>query len=231
LSLHEFTIDKLIKVGTLMMAKRITPMLRVSSLSLVFASLVFALAVTLGGCTISTRHSDGHDNADSSSGKDNNVDIRTPFGSLSVHQGNLDAKDTGLSAYPGAQLQPKNSGHDGDGSANVNISSSLFGINVVALKYVTRDSPDKVLAFYRKDMGKYGKVVDCQGGFNMDFRRREKNDDEVTCEHENKRNGEYKQELKVGTESNQRIVAIKEVDDGTQFALVYVRSRNDKDTM
>lgn len=187
----------------------------------------FALSLTLGlsGCTVSTHHSDDKQNK----GNDN-VDVRTPFGSFSVHQGNTDAKDTGLSPYPGAQLM-KSTGHDGDSSANVNISSPFFALKVVALKYSTTDSPDKVLGFYRKDLSKYGKVVDCTGGFNMDFHPRDKSNGgaEVSCDSDKKGDGEYKEELKVGTENSQRIVAVKSVGDSTEFALVYVRAHGDKD--
>jgi len=194
-------------------------------------SLLIALGLAMTGCSISTRESNGHNNSgDSSSDKNKDVDIRTPFGSLSVHEGSMEAKDTGLSAYPSAQLK-KSRYRDGDSSANVNISSSLFGMKLVVLKYETKDSPDKVLGFYRKEMGKYGKVVDCKGSFNMTFQPREKNDNEVSCDREDHGSGEYKQELKVGTENNQRIVAIKPVGDGTEFALVYVRAHGDKDTM
>jgi hypothetical protein len=190
-------------------------------------SLLFTLAFILAGCSVSTRNNGGHDAADNGKGKD--VDIRTPFGSLSVHQGAMEARDTGLSAYPGAQVK-KSTDHDGDSSANVNISSSIFGMKLVALKYETKDSPEKVLAFYRKELARYGKVVECQGGFNMDFHPHEKNTD-VTCDRENKGDGEYRLELKVGTDNNQRIVAVKPVNEGSEFALVYVRARGDKDTM
>jgi hypothetical protein len=194
-------------------------------------SLLIALGLAMTGCSISTRESNGHNSAgDSSSDKNKDVDIRTPFGSLSVHQGSMEAKDTGLSSYPGSQLK-KSADHDGDSSANVNISSSLFGMKLVVLKYETKDSPDKVLGFYRKELGKYGKVVDCKGSFNMSFHPREKSDNEVSCDREDHGGGDYKQELKVGTENNQRIVAIKPVGDGTEFALVYVRAHGDKDTM
>jgi hypothetical protein len=194
-------------------------------------SLLIALGLAMTGCSISTRESNGHNSAgDSSSDKNKDVDIRTPFGSLSVHQGSMEAKDTGLSAYPGSQLT-KSRDHDGDSSANVNISSSLFGMKLIVLKYESKDSPDKVLGFYRKEMGKYGKVVDCKGSFNMNFHPREKNDNEVTCDREDHGGGDYKQELKVGTENNQRIVAIKPVGEGSEFALVYVRAHGDKDTM
>ena len=183
-------------------------------------SVSFALAV-LAGCSIST-HRDG------ATGKDKDVDIRTPLGSISVHKGATDAKEAGLSPYPGAQLQQDFDDHDG--GANVNISSPFFGLKVVALKFQSDDAPEKVLAFYRKDMAKYGNVVDCKGGFTMAFHRHDK-DSQVTCEDHNGSDGRYREELKVGTENNQRIVAIKPNGSGTQFAMVYVRASDEKTTM
>jgi hypothetical protein len=176
--------------------------------------------VAMSGCSIYT-------SKDSQTGKDKDVDIRTPLGSISVHKGDVDPKATGLALYPGAQLKKD---LDRDSGANVNISSSFFGVKVVALKYQSSDSPDKVLAFYRKDMSKYGKVLDCSGGFNMDFRHQNQ-DADVTCNDHNGSAREYKQELKVGTENNQRIVAIRPSGTGSEFALVYVRAWDDKSTM
>jgi hypothetical protein len=175
--------------------------------------------VGLSGCSISTHH-------DSASGQDKDVDIKTPLGSLSVHKGATDPKDTGLALYPGAQLKKD---LDGEGGANVNISSSFFGVRVVALKYQSNDAPEKVLAFYRKDMAKYGRVLDCTGGFNMNYRHQDK-DAEVTCDERRGSGHEYTQELKVGTENNQRIVAVKPGGSGSEFALVYVRAWDDKST-
>ncbi|HZD94099.1 MAG TPA: hypothetical protein VE133_07580 [Candidatus Sulfotelmatobacter sp.] len=182
--------------------------------------VMIALAfLGLAGCSVTTHEKDN--------GKKNDVDIRTPFGSLSVREGHTDVKDTGLALYPGAR--PRKDSDDEHHSANVDISSSLFGLKVVALKFESDDSPDKVLAFYRKEMGKYGKVVDCTGGFNMNFHHRDK-DAEVTCDgHES--GHEYREELKVGTENNQRVLAVKPAGNGSEFALVYVRAWEHKDTM
>ncbi|MGE5321883.1 MAG: hypothetical protein ACM3SW_03435 [Actinomycetota bacterium] len=181
---------------------------------------VFLALLLLAGCTVSTHEENGKE------GKD--VDIRTPLGSLSVRKGPIDPKETGLAAYPGAQ--PKTSTGDEDSGANVNISSSLFGMKLAVLKYQTSDPPEKVLGFYRKEMSHYGKVIDCTGGFNMSFHRHDK-DSEVTCDdHGGSREG-YKQELKVGTENNQRIIAVKPSGKGTEFVMIYVRAHDDKDTM
>lgn len=183
-----------------------------------FTGLVLA---GLTGCSISARH-------DTQGGPDKDVDIQTPLGSLSVHQGTTDPKETGLALYPGAQIK-KDTDHQG--SANVNISSPFLGVKVVALKYKSDDAPEKVLAFYRKDMGKFGKVVDCTGTFSMNFGHADKDKDApVTCD-ETASGHEYTQELKVGTQNNQRIVAIKPSGTGSEFALVYVRAWDDKSTL
>ena len=175
--------------------------------------------IALAGCSVTTHQKDN--------GKKDDVDIRTPFGSLSVKEGATDVKDTGLALYPGARARKDSD--DEHHSANVNISSSLFGLKVVALKFESDDPADKVLGFYRKEMGKYGKVVDCTGGFNMNFHHRDK-DAEVTCNGDGGSAHEYKEELKVGTENNQRILAIKPRGNGSEFALVYVRAWESKDT-
>ncbi|HVG92775.1 MAG TPA: hypothetical protein VNB54_14870 [Alphaproteobacteria bacterium] len=187
----------------------------VSKLALPIVLFLFAIT----GCSVTTH--------DKGNGKKDDVDIRTPFGSLSVKEGATDIKDTGLTPYPGARAAKVDD--DDHHSANVNISSSLFGLKVVALKFQSDDPSDKVLAFYRKDMGKYGKVVDCTGGFSMNFHHHDK-DAEVTCDGNSGAGHEYKEELKVGTENNQRVFAIKPRGDGSEFALVYVRAWGHNDT-
>lgn len=189
-------------------------------LHLAMASL---LLTALLGCTVKTSKDQG--------GKDKDVDIRTPFGSLSVHGGNTDTKELGLSVYPGAK--PKDKKEDGnDDDANVNISSSMFGLKVVVQKFQSSDAPDKVLSYYEKEMGKYGKVVTCNGGMNMSFEHHDK-DDPVSCNGDSDHDHEYKTELKVGTQNNQHVMAVKPSGKGSEFVLVYVRAKTyeNKDTI
>ena len=183
--------------------------------SLQLRNILFGLiwVVAIAGCSVTTH--------DKENGKNKDVDIRTPFGSLSVKEDASNVKDTGLSLYPGARQATDSD--DRHHSANVNISSSLFGLKVIALRFESDDSSDKVLAFYRKEMGKYGNVVHCTGGFNMNFHHHDQ-DAEVTCDDHSGSDHEYKEELKVGTENNQRVVAVKAAGNGSQFALVYVRA-------
>ncbi len=179
--------------------------------------------LVLIGCSV---HTSEHKDAN---GKSENVDIRTPFGSISVNESSTEAKDTGLQLYPGAR--PKSGSRDDKHSANVDISSSMMGIKVVAREFQSEDSPDKVLAYYKKQMDKYGNVIQCSGHFNdrgFTYRKRDF-DEPVSCNGSDSNKAE--QTLKVGTESNQHVVAVKPSGSGSEFALVFVRMWNGKQSM
>jgi len=187
----------------------------VNSKSLVLAAGLLA-ALSLSGCTVRS-------NKDAA-GREKDVDIKTPFGSMSVKKGGTDIKDTGLPPYPGARPRKD---EDGDSNANVNISSSLFGLKVVATKFDSDDSPDKILSFYQKSLGKFGNVIQCSGGMDVNFHRHDK-DDPVTCEGSG---SEFQKALKAGTQNNQHIVAVRSSGSGSTFAVVYVRAWDGKDTI
>lgn len=189
---------------------------------LVFSFMSFMGLLALIGCSVHT--SERRD----ANGKSENVDIRTPFGSISVNENSTDAKDTGLQLYPGSR--PKNS-RDNQHSANVDISSSMMGVKVVARQFKSDDPPDKVLAYYRKQMDKYGNVIQCSGHFNdkgFTYHKRDF-DEPVSCDGSDSNKAE--QTLKAGTESNQHVVAVKPSGSGSEFALVYVRLWNGKQSM
>jgi hypothetical protein len=118
----------------------------------------FAGLLVLIGCSVHT--SERRD----ANGKSEDVDIHTPVGSISVRENSTDAKDAGLQLYPGAR--PKSDSSDNKHSADVNISSSVFGVKVVAREYQSDDSPDKILAYYHKQLDKYGSVIQCSGHSN-----------------------------------------------------------------
>lgn len=157
-------------------------------------------------------------------GEEKKVDIETPFGGIHVDEG-ADARDTGLAVYPGAREKPKSDSGESK-SANVNISSSAFGLKVVAIQYETQDAPAKVMAYYREQLKKFGNVLECHthGGHSS----YQGGSEELKCEGDNQGNTI---ELKVGTESNQHIVAIDPHGKGADFALVYVRTRGKEGTI
>jgi hypothetical protein len=177
---------------------------------LLLAGLSVVCAVVMAGCSVHT--------STSSDDKKKDVDIRSPFGSISVHEGESRAKDVGLPIYPGARPRKGHDDEDSD-NANVNISMPFVGVKVVAQKYETDDSPDKVLAFYQKPMGKFGKVIQCNGnGYHGNYHHHGRNSP-VSCDE----GGGSEQELKVGTEDNQHVLSVKSRGNGSEFTLVYVR--------
>jgi hypothetical protein len=178
------------------------------------APLALACILGLSGCSVRTNDNGNKGNKD--------VDIRSPFGSISVHEGGTEAKDIGLPPYPGAR--PSKGDHDSD-NANVNISSSMFGVKVAVQSFESDDSPDKVLSFYQKPMEKFGKVIQCNGG-SSGFSHHHEKDAPVSCDNSGH---DYDKELKVGTEYNQHVVAVKPQGSGSKFSLVYVRIHDDTD--
>ena len=153
-------------------------------------------------------------------GSNAKVKIQTPFGGMNVDT-NVDAKDTGLAVYPGAKPNPKPHGdHNG---ANVNISSTKFGVKVVALEYVSDDSPDQIREFYKKELAKFGDVLDCKNGIND-------SGDQLTCS-EKPKHLENHEELVVGTKQRSHLVSVEPSGKGSKFGLVYLQMRGEEGTL
>ena len=180
-------------------------------------------ALVLSGCSVHT--SERKD----ANGKSEDVDIRTPFGSISVKESSTDAKDTGLQLYPGAH--PKSGSGDDKHSANVNISSPVVGVKVVAREYRSDDPPEKVLAYYRKEMHKFGDVIQCSRGWGHSGYQYHRNDKDEPVSCSDGEGDSSEQTLKAGTERNQHDVAVKPWGKGSEFSLVYVRVWDDKQSM
>src|ERR1700748_2597629 len=116
----------------------------------VAVAMMIAATALASGCPI---ESDKH-------GDNDNVKIATPFGGMSVKTNDAAVVDgLGLPVYPGAQLVKKDKNN---GAADVNMSFGSFQLRVKAASYRTPDSPDQVTAFYRKALGRYGDVIQCQ---------------------------------------------------------------------
>lgn len=179
-------------------------------LTLGLATLV---ALLLPACSVNVKKRDD--------GEDKQVDINTPIGGIHVSKG-ANVADVGLAVYPGARLKQEGS-HGDNKSTNVNISGFGFGVKVVALQYESNDSPDKLVAYYRDQLQKYGNVLECHSSHfdvNTDMGDRDHGSHELSCDGSSGRNIE----LKVGTKENQHIVSIEPEGKGASFSLVYVRT-------
>ena len=119
-------------------------------------ALVAAICV-LPACSINAN--DKHNSKDGVA----HVDIKSPMGDLHVSE-QADIRDAGLTLYPGAKPAPKDDSDDKK-SANVNLSVPGFSLKVVAAEFLSDDAPDKVIAYYNKELQKYGKPIQCHGAW------------------------------------------------------------------
>jgi hypothetical protein len=177
----------------------------------VVAMMITATAL-MSGCRIESDKRNGNDN----------VKIATPFGGMTVKT-NDDAvvAGLGLPVYPGAELVKKDKNN---GAADVNMSFGSFQLRVKAASYRTQDTPDQVTAFYRKALGRYGDVIQCQ--HDKPVGTANSTAEGLTCDNE-KENHVYvnddesgKMQLKAGSKQHQHIVAIDPEGNGTKFGLV-----------
>jgi hypothetical protein len=136
------------------------------------------------------------------------------------------AADVGLPAYPGSK--PYKDADESSSAANIRLSTSLFGLKVVGVNLETPDKPEQVGAFYRQALAKYGNVLECsdEADGNGKSRPDAEDSDELECDADDP--GTSSVVYKVGTEENQRIVAIKPHGDGARFSLVHLDVREGK---
>ena len=175
------------------------------------------LTVALSGCRVSS-----HKNGDN-----DNVNIGTPFGSMQVKTNdNVEISGLGITVYPGAEIVKKDKDN---GAADVNMSFGSFHLGVKAVSYTTPDNADKVLAFYQKDLGKYGAVLHCEGKHAVGEPTRTA--EGLTCDSDSHGSGHVtwnadndddkdKTELRAGSKQHQHIVAVESKDGGTKIGLV-----------
>jgi hypothetical protein len=178
------------------------------------------LPVALTGCRV---HVDKDAN-----GQEKTVQVDTPFGGVHVNTDQTSAVDLGLPAYPGAEIVKDK---DNNKSADVHMGFGEWQLRVRAVSYETADSQDKVVAFYKKALARYGDVITCQG--NAPVGTPTVTSEGLSCTDEgkhtqfkfnNKDNGvdlNDKLNLKAGSKRHQHIVGFDETGKGrTRFALV-----------
>lgn len=171
-----------------------------------------AAALLLTGCRVSHRGHDGNDN----------VDIGTPFGSMHVKTNdNANLAGLGITPYPGATPW-KDSDNDKD-AADVNLSFGSFHLGVRAASYKTSDSQDAVIAFYKKDLNRYGDVIQCH--HDEAVGQPTHTSQGLSCSdnqghHHGGINSGSEMELRAGSPQHQHIVGIENKDGGIKIGLV-----------
>jgi hypothetical protein len=142
-------------------------------------------------------------------------------------------KDLGLPLYPGAK--PYKEDADSDAALQMAMSGGSFGFKLVVLKLESSDSPEKIAAYYRKAMAKYGTVLDCskatgdssKNGSGKNDSDKSTKSNALTCEDDHADKGGYS--YKVGTKEKQHVVAVEPNGKSTLISLVYVEAPKDQD--
>ena len=111
-------------------------------------ALSFGIAMAIPGFAQSQK---------SDASQDDHLDVRSSIGDLHVGK-DADARKAGLPLYPGARPKQEK---DND-PLNFGILTESFGFKIVVAKYESDDAPDKVIAYYRDKLKKYGKVLECR---------------------------------------------------------------------
>ena len=145
-------------------------------------------------------------------GKNNDVDIRTAFGDISVRTSDAGV-ETGLPVYPGAKPLPGEG--DDAGSAVVNIGTSFVGVHVKAAKYESQDAPQAVADYYKGELGKLGAVVACNGEIEFEGEAKQ-----PVCKEDSESDA---MKIVTGTEDNHRLVSVKPRGAGTEFAVISIQ--------
>jgi hypothetical protein len=141
---------------------------------------------------------------------------------------NASAKDLGLPIYPGSHRHQDNS--NDSPALNMGLWGGSSGFKLFVLKMESTDAPNKIEAFYRKALAKYGTVLDCTdpppSSGNSDDKNK-KSSKALTCEDEKPKTGEIS--LKAGTKAKEHAVGIQPNGSGTLYQLVYVETRGTDD--
>ena len=188
-------------------------------LSVLAATACFLLA----GCSVSTHK---HGNGD-------NVQMTTPFGSMHIKTDkDANIAGIGLTTYPGAVPVKEDDGKKSD-AADINLNFGDFHLGVKAAAFQTSDSPDKVEAFYRKDMAHYGDVLECRN--DKPVGQPTRTADGLTCNddhghHEIHVSDDHNEiELRAGSPGHMHIAGIQPKDGGTKIGLVALDLPNHHD--
>ncbi len=201
-------------------------MLRNSTRNMILNSVgllaCLALAAGVTGCRI---HVDK-----SANGEDKNVQVDTPFGGIHVTTDQTTAADLGLPVYPGAEIVKDK---ENDKSADIHLGFGEWELRVKVVNYSSPDGQDKVAAFYKKALTRYGDVISCQE--NAPVGKPTQTSEGLTCADDSGahvqvndhganygyHSGNNGFELKAGSKHHQHIVGFESSVPGqTRFALV-----------
>ncbi len=127
------------------------------------------------------------------------------------------AKDVGLPLYPGSK--PHKDKAEDSQAARLGLWGGGSGFKLAVVKMETSDSPEKVAAFYKKALSKYGRVLDCSKASpsQSDAEKRDSSK-ALSCGDDQPEKGGML--FKSGTKEKQHIVAVEPNGQGALYQLV-----------
>src|ERR1700689_1406252 len=132
---------------------------------------------------------------------------------------NASAKEVGLPMYPGSRRHKDDS--DDNSSLQLGAWGGSFGFRIAVVKMESDDAPDKIAAFYRKALSKYGKVLNCSNP--EAAAQKDKSSNGLDCDSDHAEKGEIV--LKSGTKEMQHIASVKANGSGSVYDLVFVEAK------
>lgn len=169
-------------------------------------SVLLVLGIGLGASLAVGQSSSQQDKEKTSSGKSVGF----------IFSEDASAKDVGLPIYPGAQRFKDSS--DESSSVQMGLWGGSKGFKLVVLKLQSDDAPEKIAAFYRKALRRYGTVVDCSAS--SADRKKSDSDGQFDCEQAHPEAGGFA--FTAGTKRNQHIVAVEPDGKHAKISLVYL---------
>ncbi len=142
-----------------------------------------------------------------------------------VVSGKASAKDIGLPIYPGSK--PHKDKDDDSTGANLGLWGGGAGFKLAVLKMESGDAPEKVAAFYKRALAKYGDVLDCShASKTSEAANRNESSKNLTCGDDKPEKGGLL--YKAGTKDRQHIVGIQSNGQGSVYQLVNLGSWSTK---
>jgi hypothetical protein len=132
-----------------------------------------------------------------------------------IISGKATAQDVGLPIYPNSI--PHKDNPDESSAARLGLWGGGSGFKLAVVKMETANSPEKVAAFYKKALARYGKVLDCTNPAPA-ATDKEDSSKTLTCGDDKPEKGGML--FKAGTTEKQHIVNIHPNGQGSLYELV-----------
>ena len=172
-------------------------------------SMLFLIAVALFSSGVFAQEQKSNSNNER-----HTLAVETDSGRYGVSSDKLDSKQLGVAIYPGAKVSESDNDKKG---ANLSLDWGGDSMRLFAQKYITSDSAEQVLTFYRKELSKFGAVLECRNGKAVAPVA-----SKLKCEDQDNDKDNKGIELKAGTEKKQHIVGVTPKGGGTEFGVVYL---------